>query len=70
MQKPVIINLVAAKHKHVTAMRKIKLIVDSESTMSYNKIAVTRMKVTLSREKCSETFSKKVLTANRRHGTI
>ena len=59
MQKPVIINLVAAKHKHVTAMKKIKLIVDSESTMSYNKIAVTRMKVTLSREKCSKTFSKK-----------
>lgn len=59
MQKPVIINLVASKHKHVTAMKKIKLIVDSESTMSYNKIAVTRMKVTLSREKCSKTFSKK-----------
>ena len=70
MQKPVIINLVAAKHKHVTAMKKIKLIVDSESTMSYNKIAVTRMKVTLSREKYSETFFKKVLTANRRHGMI
>ena len=59
MQKTDIINLVAAKHKHVSAMKKIKLIVDSESTMSYNKIAVTRMKVTLSRKKCSETFSKK-----------
>jgi hypothetical protein len=59
MQNPVIINLVAAKHKHVTAMRKIKLIVDSESTMSYNKIAVIRVKVTLSSGNSSETFSKK-----------
>ncbi|GEN51514.1 hypothetical protein APE02nite_21790 [Alkalibacterium pelagium] len=45
---PVIINLVAAKHKHVTAMKKIKLIVDSKSVISYNKIAVIRAKVTLS----------------------